>query len=219
MFYGANLAVVYDSVLFPFEVLAFLRSLSKRAYLVPDPIAADILAPPHGARVETGKLVARKADILLALDTDRKTMIVSAPVPPTAADEMEDLEALLRDELGIDATQFARFYELSCSLTATGTTNPLQSWAASLQQVPMLSRIPAIVGTEITPFGLRFVGKDQTPTQSEWLDIRIEPRVLAPTTHHYADVVFRHPDRTRVLQFARNLERTVQALIALLEEQ
>lgn len=220
MFYSVSLSVVYGSVLFPFEVLPFLRSLSSRGYLLPEPLAAELLAPPsHGARVEGAKLVARKADLLLVLNTERKTMAVNAPVPQAAADEIEDLEALVRDQLSIDATKFASFYELNSSLIVSGTGNPLESWAASLQQVPILSRIPAVVGSEIVPFGLRFVGKDQIPMGSEWLDIRIEPRVLTPTTHYYADVVFRHYDRTKVLQFARNLEGTIHALVALLEEE
>lgn len=217
-FYRCSLAVEYDSVLFPFELLLFLRSLAQRGYLIPEPLALEILAPPPGARLEGGKLIARKADILVALNTERKTMAVNAAGPEAAADEIETLEALVRDELGIDASQSARFYELSTALTVTSTANPLQSWDASLRGVPIVSRISDIIGAEIAPFGLRFVGRDQQPGDSEWLDVRIEPRTHAPTTHHFADIVFRHPDRTRVMEFARNLEQTVRAIVALLEE-
>lgn len=219
MYVNVSLAVVYESVLFPFELLPFFRSLSKQGYLVPEPLAAEILAPPRSGRLEGAALVARKGDTLLAVNTERKTMAVHAALPDTAADEMESLEELVKKDMGIDATESARFYEFNSSFALEATTDPLQRWALSLEQIPIVQRIPAILGMEIAPFGLRCVGKGQVPNQSEWFDIRIEPRVLTPTTHHFVDVLFRHPDRTRVIEFARNLEPTMRKLVHLLEEE
>jgi hypothetical protein len=216
---NVSLAVVYDSVIFPFELLPFLRLLSKQGYLLPEPVAAEILALPRAARVEAGSLVARKGDTLVAINSDRKTMAVHAALPETAVDEMESLEELVKKQMGIDATEFARFYEFTSGFALEATTDPLQRWAVSLEQVPMIRRIPEILGMPIAPFGLRFVGAGQLPTKSEWLDIRIEPRVHAPTTHHFVDVLFRHSERIRVLEFARNLERTMRELVDLLEEE
>jgi hypothetical protein len=75
-----------------------------------------------------------------------------------------------------------------------------------------------MVGREVCPFGVRLADKGGIPTHTEWFELRIEPLVQAPTTHHLVEVVFRRARGDEVLAFVRKFEDTLPALLGLVEQ-
>lgn len=219
LYMRVSLTVTYDSVLFPFDAGSLLRSLARQGFLVPESLLKAILAAPHVARLEPSGAVARKGEVVIGMNAERKTMSVHASGPQSVLSEMESLESLLKDEFGVDSSSIAQFYEFTASLSIKAGKNPLESWGAQLGQSPMIQEVSEVIGIDVSLFGLRLVGKGQVPMQTDWFDIRIEPLVHSPTTHHYVEIVFRNSGRDTVFGFVRELERTLEGLISMLERE
>lgn len=212
-----SLAVKYETVLFPFDVAQFLRALPRQGFFLPESLEEATLAIPIRARIEPSGIVAKKGEITVRLDVDRRVLGVLSLDPEATLTEMESLESLLRDELGFDSPTVAQYYEFLGSVSIHAQRSPLESWTAHLAQVPVVEQASKLIGTEVSPFGLRLAPAGGVPNQLDWFDIRIEPRVQAPTEYHYADMVFRHPARDRVFAFVGNLDHLLEELVSLVE--
>jgi hypothetical protein len=210
------IAVRYRSVLFPFDVFNFLRAVSKLGFILPP---ESIEPAPLGTRLEVTGTVARKGEVAVRLNTERQILQVEAQNPNAAVTEMASIESLLRDEFELDSSQLAEYYEFLASLNMRAKKNPLASWSAHFAELAIVQRFSEMVGREVCPFGVRLADKGGIPTQTDWFELRIEPLVQAPTTHHLVEVVFRRARGDEVLAFVRKFEDTLPALLGLVEQE
>lgn len=213
----AALSVRYASVIFPFDIVAFLKAISRHGYLLPEPLLRAVLSLPAGARLEPSGVVATRGEVAVALNTERQTLVLHGPEPQEALGQMHWTEELLNDQLGFDSPSLAQFYEFTAGVSIKATKNPLDSWKLHMGQLPFVQHASEIVGTNVAPFGLRLFADGHSPTEAQWFDIRIEPQVQNPATHHYVEIVFRHPARDELFDFVRGLDDTLRKLLSLLE--
>lgn len=208
-------AVKYKSVLFPFDVFTFLRAISKRGFILPP----DSLEPaPLGTRLEVKGTLARKAEVSIGLNTERQILQVEAPNTSAAVTEMASVESLLREEFDLESSQLAEYYEFLASLDIRAKTNPLDRWFDHFTHLPIVKRFSELVGREVCPFGVRLADKGGIPTQTDWFELRMEPLLQAPTTHHRIEVVFRRARGDEVMAFVRKFEDILPALLELVEQ-
>ncbi len=209
------LAIKYKSVLFPFDVFNFLKAISKRGFILPP----DSLEPaPLGTRLEVKGTVGRKGEVSIGLNTEQHSLQVEAPNSSAAVTEMESIELLLRDEFDLESPRLAEYYEFLASLSVRATKNPLDSWYVHFAQLAVLKQFSEVVGRQVSPFGVRLAEKGGIPTQTDWFELRIEPLVQAPTTHHLIEVVFRRARGEEVFAFVRQFEDTLPGLLGLVEQ-
>ncbi|MFQ5886063.1 MAG: hypothetical protein ACE5II_02385 [Anaerolineae bacterium] len=208
-----SLAVKYSSVLFPFDHVQFLRALSKQGFTLPEPIGPV----PLGRRLEVSGIVGRKGEVSVRLNADRQVLAVEAPDVETSLVEMDSLESLLKSEFDLDSPSLAHYYEFLAGLTVKAKKNPLESWGAHFAQVPMIREASELLGTDVSPFGVRLAPKGEVPNQANWFDIRIEPLVRSATDHHYVEVIYRRSSRDEVFAFVRKFEDILSAILAIVE--
>jgi hypothetical protein len=211
------LVVRYGSVLFPFDALAFAMSLSKLDFFLPERLDEAIASLPFGARLEPSGTIARKSDTIVRLNTDRQTLGVYATAPQQCLHQMEAIESLLEEELAVDSSAHAVFYEFLADLTVAADSSPVERWGSLLASMPLIQQVSGLLGVDTCPFGLRLVPKGSVPNQEDWFDIRIEPQVQSPHERYYVNVVYRKASRETVFGFARSFGQTLERLLDLVE--
>ncbi len=211
-----SLAVKYTSVLFPFDVVQFVKTLSKHAYIVPEQIQ-QFFPVTLDARVEVSGIVGRKGEVSVRVDEGRQVLAIHAPDPKTALAEMESTESLLKNEFDVDSTGLAQYYEFFAQLAIKAKKSPLQSWHAHSELVPMVKGFSDVLGTEVSLFGLRLALARQVPNQANWFDIRIEPLLRSPTTHHLVGVVFRRARRDETFEFVAKFGEILPRLVSMVD--
>lgn len=208
-----SLAVKYNSVLFPFDPVQFLRALPKQGFVLSEKIGPV----PLGARFDITGIVGRRGEVAIRLNTHRQILGVNALHPTAVLDEMDSVESLLKTEFDFDSTGLAQYYEFLGGLTVMAKGNPLESWHTHFAQVPIVNTFSEVLGTDVSLYGIRLSPKAEVPNQVNWFDIRIEPQILSATDRHSIEIVFRHAVRDEVFGFVRKLEETLRVFLSLVE--
>ena len=213
----ATLSVRYATVLFPFDVTKLLGLLPSLGYILADEVVSPL---SRGFKVESvDGPVARRMNTVLRLHTRSLTLTVESPDISSCVDELTRIESLLQTELEVNNPELSSFYELVAEFAANAEKSPLEAWRTQLADVPVIAKLSKVVGRDLSAYGLRLTPTNSIPNQENWLDIRIEPQVLAPHREHLIHVIFRDCNRDEVERFARALETTLEQIVSLVEEQ
>lgn len=207
------LSVTYQSLFLPFESAALLEVLPTVGYVLTD----EIPPMPIRAKISVSGTIAKKGDIALRVNSDRRFIAVDAPNTELAVREFEALEQLLQDRFELVSEDIAQFYELGSELTYRSESNPLMTTENRFKDSPVFSEFSKILGEPTTNFGVRLVRAGAEPGATNWYHIHIEPQVSAPSSRYFVDVVYRHESRAQVLEFAKSLSDVVSRLIHALE--
>lgn len=210
-----SVGVAYASVSFPFDAGLFLRALPQHGYVLEGEAATR--QPPLGTLYAVSGLVARKGDVSLRVDSDRKVLVVEAVAPDLAADEFEQVEQLLQDDLAFRSKDQARFHEVVAHSVVPRATSPLDTFKRVSRPISALQGLAPFLGGPVAAFGFRLVSADQAPSGESWTEIRVEPLVNQASTHMFVYVVHRSPDRQACLEFARGYDDYVARVIDHLE--
>ena len=136
-------------------------------------------------------------------------------------DDFIALEDWIREELSLDLSQEARFYELILegSLTVGPARDPIDTLKHLYEGSPHLSSFAKVVGRDVTNFGVRLVEKGQAPSANTWWDIRVEPSIQRGNTAYTVNVVFRDPGRDKVVAEAEGISDRVAQLVLAMEQE
>lgn len=206
------LAVKYGTVLFPFDGVRFVQVLSREGFMVPESVDTEPLT-----RLQVVGTF-RRADVSVRVDMQRYVVGVRAPTVEGLVQQMDTVESMLADEFGLKSSALAQYYEFLADATVKARKSPLKSWDVLLSDTPVIQRLGNALGAEVAPFGLRLTRRGVGPNQTEWMELRVEPMVELANDHHYVELVFRHPERARVVQMALKFEHTVKNVVAIVEE-
>lgn len=209
------LSVKYDTVLFPFDVVAFIRGLPGRGYILSERFDTPI---PLGTRLSASGIVARRGDTGIRLETERQIVGVSATDITTLMQELDAVESIIKEDLDLDNSAIARYYEFLSGFTVKAEKNPLIGWKNLFENTPIIGKFSEVIGDRVSPFGIRVTPSEESPNQAKWVDIHIEPHVQSPESRHQVEVVWRHPDRDKVYNFVKGFEDLIDSLLSLVEE-
>jgi len=212
-FTRTSFSVTYQSLFLPFESAGLLEVLPTAGYVLTDKIPPM----PIRARIRLSGTIARKGEIALRINSDRRFVAVDAPNPELAVSEFEALEELLQDRFDLMSEDLAHFYELICEFTYRSESNPIVEIENRFEDSEVFSQFSEILGERTTNFGVRLVRAGAEPGATNWYHIHIEPQISAPSSRYFVDVVYRHESRAQVLEFAKSLSDLVTRLIRVLE--
>jgi hypothetical protein len=212
-----SVGVAYDSLTLPFDAGLFLRALPQHGYVLEGDAATR--RPPLGTLYAISGVVARQGDVSLRVDSDRKVLAVEAVQPGLAADEFEEVEQLLREDLALVSADRARFHEVVAHSVLPRAVSPLDTFRRVSRPIRLLDGLESVLGEPVTAFGLRLTGADQEPSDDRWTEVRVEPLINQATTHLFVYVVYRSPDRRACLDFARGYDDYVARVLDHLEHQ
>lgn len=207
-----TLIVKYNVVIFPFDIFLFLNALPSLGFVLTDPDT------PISVKSEISPFPARKGDIAVRIDPNRKLFGIHATNVESVLEEMDKLESWLNEKFQVDGSKLAEYYETIASLTVKATKNPLECWSTHLKQDPILTKFSDILGTEVAPFGLRLSPKGEGPNQTNWFEIRVEPDVEMAANHHHVSVIYRRSNKEEVISFVAKLDEVIGNFIELVEQ-
>jgi len=206
-----SFAVKYGTVLFPFDGVRFVQALSREGFTVPESVDTE----PLTRTLLVGTF--RRADVSVRIDMQRYILGVRTPTVESLVQQMDAVESMLVQEFGLKSSALAQYYEFLADATVKAQKNPLEKWNVLMSDAMVLDRFGKMLGAEIAPFGLRLTRRGERPNQAEWMELRVEPLIESPTDYHFVELVFRHPERTRVVQTAVSFEQTIKDIVAIVE--
>ncbi|MGH7204579.1 MAG: hypothetical protein ACREI2_00060 [Nitrospiraceae bacterium] len=210
-----SLSVRYNSVLFPFDTIQFLSTISKEGFLQQQQPVGPL---PPGVRIEASGIVGRKGAVSVRIDADRLIFGVNAPDVETVLSEMNTLESLLKSAHSFESSSLAKFYELLAGITIKAKKNPVECWRSHFAEVPVLKKMSQLLERRISPFGVRLAPSGELPNQTNWFEIHIVPNVPLSTDYHDVEVVYRHSSREDVFTFAKKLDAVLSAILSIVEQ-
>lgn len=209
-----QLTVFFNTVLFPFDAMQFLRALSRSGYVLS--VELPPLSPAR--RLSIPGPVGTKGSISARIDTTRGFVGVEGPDERDLIEEFRGIENILQKDLELDVPALTHFCEFLANGVVGGTAkNPLNIIARAVDASALLEQISKIVGRPTSIFGLRLSAEGLMPNAPDWFDITINPYVLAPDRYYYVNVVYRQSERRPVVRFARGFEDFLSRTLAAME--
>lgn len=211
-----SLAVKFDTVLLPFDAVTLLRILEDSGYIILSD-KLEKLVVPLGVRLDLKGVIARRGDAQIRLESDRQILGVHTPDTTMLQEEFELIESLVKKEFDLDIPTLARYYEFIAGYTVRADNNPLTMWRDHFEDTSLVKKFSKIMGTQVSPFGLRIAPSGADPNQNEFFDITIGPQVPSATSHHRVQVIYRS-ERNKTYEFVRKFEDLAESLLSAIEE-
>lgn len=211
--YRLHLSVRWNTFLLPFEQRKFISALSNAGY------APDEATMALGPSQESSGIIARKGRTALTMDTSKPTMGLEYPNGPSLVEEFDSLEQLLRNELYFDSTEHAYFYEVLANSQVWTKKDAISVLGKAGITQPVTIAFSEKTGMgPATNVSLRLVPVNAEVQSSDWWDVHIEPSFRSPHHCYHVHIVFRNPERDKVIELARDIEQLIRICIELVED-
>ena len=164
-----------------------------------------------------GGRIANKEQCFIDIDPNSKIIASDGIDIHKVIKTFEELQVMAESDFGVDLNNEIAFVELTADALVIDDTNPLQSFQALFKDFTPLVAFSSVLGSDVSPFGLRLAPKNLPSTAVDWFEIRIEPRITQPSKAYYVGVVYRKGDAGEVISFAGKLNETIGRLFKIVE--
>jgi hypothetical protein len=210
-----RISLRFDYVLFPFDIVELLENLAKIGY------ALTVPPPPRmvgqNVRLSAKGKIAQKGDIEIEVNDERGVIAASSSVPTLAFKSLNEIIQLIRDKLGVDLTEKASFYEIIGNLDVKTGRNAMEMVERISEKNKYMEELGSTLGQDVSSYTLRLVPRGQVPSQTEWLDITIEPNIVKPSTTYRVLVIYRSKDKPKIERFVQSLMESLAKVIKAIE--
>lgn len=214
-----HFSVRLKSIFFPLELAELTPILSDMGYSVRKELAERIADLPLGGRIVVGGNIAEKKDTgqTLRLDPDRGVIAIVGQHIDGIISDFSDLERLVKDRTNVDLEAEVSFYEFIAEGSAITGSDPTKVIASLFKDSELESGISRILGFSATNFGIRVVEQNRYVTETQWFDLRVEPLIPKPNTVYSINLTRRHPERAKVVDSAKSLNKMVENILNVME--
>lgn len=212
--YGrVRMTVTLTSVIFPLDFVDLTQALKKKQY----DVTVDLPTAGIGRRVGGAGIVAKKGDISVVADSERRFVGVDGRSPKDVSSSFEQLAQILKDELWVDVHAQVAFYEVNMRLSVLARGNPTKAITKFFENLEGVQVLESIIGERTSLFTIRLVPKDKLPSGNEWFDIRLEPDVSRPERAMTVEIVYRKASYKDVRNFIDTVDQKIEAILDRLE--
>ena len=208
-------SIKFDYVLFPFDIVELIDYLVKAGY-------APMVPPPpkmlgQNVRLSAKGKIAQKGDTEIEVNDERGVLAATSPIPISAMQSLNEIIRIIKEKLGVDLTEKAIFYELMGNLDIKTGRNATEMIERISEKNKCMEEIGKILNHDISNYTLRLVPKGQVPSQTEWLDITIEPNIIKPSTTYRVLLIHRSKDKSQMEKFIQSWMENVTNVIKAVE--
>ena len=203
-----NLALVFNTILFPFTYPDIDESLTKRHYGV-----NYTSKPLHlvESRSYVGGNIATKKGCTISINPNKKILGIQGNNVTRVLDSIKDLEEISSQDFQLDLEEDVLFCELTAKFTVEDDTSPIENMGRFMDD--KYSSFDEIMGTETSAYAIRIVPKGAIPSSKNWFDITIFTRPTRPKREYYVSVVYRSENIDHTLTFASEINSKIESLI------
>lgn len=213
--YGSvRMTVSLRPVIFPLDFVDLTQALKERQY----DVTIDLPMAGIGRRVGGAGVIAKRGDISIVADSDRRFVGVDGRSPKDVSHSFEELTQILKDELWVDVHAQVAFYEVTMRLNVLARSNPTKIITGFFEHLEGIQVLESIIGERTSLFTIRLVPKDKLPSGNEWFDIRIEPDVSRPEQAVAVEIVYRKAAYKDVRNFIDTADQKIEAILDRLEQ-
>jgi hypothetical protein len=214
-FVQLHLSVRWNTFLLPFEQSKFISRLPDEGYVLDGRVRQTVLGSPFQ---EASGTLARKGTTSLVMEMSTPTLGLNAENGQTLVEEFDLIEETLRKNLSFDSPQHASFYEVLASALVWTKQDALQVLRRLGSVQDITSRFAERTGMgPASNVAMRFVPAKGEMHSADWWDVHIEPSFRSPHQCYRVTVVYRHPERSEVIQVAENIVKVIEHSIESLE--
>lgn len=209
-----RLSLVLNSFFFPLtspDVFEVLKSREFEVGRIPEPF-------PSGARVYFSGRIARKRNVLVDIDNNRRLVGTDGVSIEDTIQTFSELLDMLREDFFVDLGEELSFVELIANYMIISDKNPLKVFQNNLK-VTHGEEFRKILEIEPSYNKIAIVPKGVSPSSKKWLEISISPRLTMPSKAYWMEAIFRDASYDTVVTFARNLNSTVNNIIGVIERE
>jgi len=212
--YGSvRMTVSLTSVIFPFDFADLAQALKNKQY----DITVDLPPAGIGARVGGTGTIAKRGDVSVVADSQRRFVGVDGRSPKDVLSSFEQLTQILKDELWVDVHAQGAYYEVIMRLSVLARGNPTAAITRFFEGMKGIKELESIIGEPASLFTVRLVPRDKLPSGNEWFDIRLEPDVSRPERAVAVEIVYRKASYKHVKDFVDTVDQKIEAILDRLE--
>ncbi len=205
-----RIALVLNSLFFPFTFPDVIDSLRKRGYAIPN-LPQTI---PMGQKAYLGGYIAAKEDCVVELNPEKNLVAVEA-VSDNITKIVRELMSMAVTDFYVKFEEELDYTELSSHYRVMSNKNPLESIRKF--RCESYDKFNEVFNIDTAPYSVSIVPNGLSPNDKNWFDIRIEPRFTMPTHSYYIDVVYRNENYEDVLSFSQDVNSKISSLIEIIE--
>ncbi len=200
-------------VIFPIDIGNLTRTLKKRGY------ESTMQVPPVsiGLRMGGAGTLARKGDIAITADSERRFIGIDGTSPNDVLSSFEELTEVIKNDLWVDVHGKAAYYEAIIRMNVLGRGNPTEVVGRFFQDLGTVKSLETIIGEATSLFTIRLVAKGKLTGDQEWFEIRIEPDVARPDSTYMIEIVYRKSEYGPVRDFVSTIDQKIDEILDKME--
>jgi hypothetical protein len=203
-----RLSGVLCTVFFPFTHPEVIDSLKKRGYNVfPSPRLI-----PVGQRVYVGGHIATKKGCTVEINDDRELISIEGSQIENVIQSFEEIMDMAKEDFQLDLENDVNYIELITEIKVKSDGNPIEKIDKFIGDRYRI--FDEIMGIDTSGFSIRIVPKGFRPSDKEWFDITIEPRLTMAEREFFIKIVYRNENIENVLLFTRDVNSKILSLIS-----
>ena len=213
----AYLSFGFREMWFPIDTRLLLRYLPESGYAFTEPERIGVI--PFKARLEIrGEDIARKGDLHLSIDTERQLIGIDGPDPETILSALKECEQFIEQRLSFKVESHVTFYELLADGYISLDKNVKELFREASSKLEFLQKVQDILGEQAELFGVRLGSSRERINDPDWFEIDLHPAIVTelPSSCEFS-VVYRKPQREKVVKFAQGLPNILLKLIKYIE--
>lgn len=218
----AHFSLRLQSLFFPITIEDIEHWSKEHGYQLAEelqPSRRPIL--PSGTQFMVSGRIASNPDTRcsLSLVAERGILAIDGPSIEKALSDFDQLDHWVTTNVANLADEI-RFYELILdgSLIVGKERDPIKTVGRAFSSNSLISGIGTYLRKDVTNFGMRLVEKDRSPSSDEWMEIRIEPLIARSATTYSVNLVYRHPMKDPVIEWAGKVPELVSHVIRVMEQ-
>lgn len=206
-----RMSAKFNYVLFPLDLRELVNRLASLHYLPIGDLPPEPSAVGPDATLGGQGPVARKADLMLDVNSEKQFLGVAGP--REAKETLSELFQVL--DVVSDTLESSKiaFYEMQARYRARPPSSPLAAIARLGKDSKLARETTEALGLPVDLFSARLISGPSGPNHTDYLEVWLQPATSLPTKDLGLSVIFRDADRRKFEATSQQLEGRLQRLL------
>ena len=199
-----RLTLVLDTLLFPFTFPEIFDAMRQREYQFPS-MPGTI---PIGQRTYVEGPIGMKNDCLVEISNTKKTIGIEGEAIENVVNTMKEIIQMSADDFKLMKRNM-NYLELISDMLVISERSPIEAVENFGKNYELFKDI---LNVATASYSIKIVPRNVNPSNVNWFDILVEPRVTRPDREYFVHIIYRNEDFEDVMTFADNISSIVSSI-------